>query len=253
MKMLRQKSAAVALMISLVSLQIGCGGLLGGGGSGSVGTGSAPPAPHFKPGFNLFSPAQDVEMGRQSAAQVAQQVRLLQDDATVNYIRQLGAKLVAKAPGEKFPYQFNVVATREINAFALPGGFVFVNAGTIVAAKNEGELAGVMAHEISHVALRHGTNQASKAYVAKAGIGILGTLSGGRNPDGNQAINAIGGLGANMLFLKFGRTAERVRVADNVLNDFRLGKPPRLGINARFVHADVDEIFGILRIENRVV
>lgn len=196
-------------MASLMFVQMSCGGLSGGGNSGSVGTGSAQPAPHFKPGFNLFSPQQDVEMGRQSAAQVGQQMRLLQDEMTVNYIRQLGARLVAKAPGEKFPYQFNVVATKDINAFALPGGFVFVNAGAIIAAKNEGELAGVMAHEISHVALRHGTNQASKAYVAKTGLGILGTLAGGRNPDSNQAINAIGGLGANMLFLKFGRTAER--------------------------------------------
>ncbi|MBO0798660.1 MAG: M48 family metalloprotease, partial [Blastocatellia bacterium] len=111
---------------------------------------------------------------------------------------------------EKFPYQFQVVATREINAFALPGGFLFVNAGAIAAARNEGELAGVMAHEIAHVELRHGTNQASKQRVAKAGIGILGSIaSGGDNSNLGQAVNAIGGLGANMLFLKFGRGAEK--------------------------------------------
>ncbi|MBC7909566.1 MAG: M48 family metalloprotease, partial [Pyrinomonadaceae bacterium] len=96
---------------------------------------------------------------------------------------------------------------KDINAFALPGGYIFVYAGTIAAAKNEGELAGVMAHEIAHVALRHGTNQASKAYLAKAGIDILRVIGGG-NADLDEAINQIGGAGANMLFLKFGRTAE---------------------------------------------
>ncbi len=207
-----QRIVAVFLIVLLITLQSACGG--GGllnqpSGGGGTGTSSAQPAPHFKPGFNLFSPEQDVETGRQSAQQVAQQVPLLRDEAVVNYVRQLGAKLAAKAPGFRFPYQFNVVATREINAFALPGGFIFVNAGAIAAAKNEGELAGVMAHEITHVALRHGTNQASKAYVAQAGIGILGSIAGARNnPDIAQVVNTVGGAGANVLFLKFGRTAE---------------------------------------------
>jgi predicted Zn-dependent protease len=183
--------------------QLACGGLFGGG----AGAGSARPAPHFQPGFNLFTPEQDVEVGRRSAEEIARQVPLLNDAPTVNYIRSLGAKLAAKAPGEKFPYQFNVVATRDINAFALPGGFVFVNAGAIMAAKDEGELAGVIAHEITHVALRHGTSQASKAYLAQKGLGILGRVFG-RNSDLGQMVGAVGGTGANMLFLRFGRTAE---------------------------------------------
>ena len=200
------------LLTAALILQSACGGLLNqssGDGAAGDATTNARPAPHFQPGFNLFSPEQDIQLGEQSAQEVASQVPLLRDEMTVNYVRQLGAKLAAKAPGYKFPYQFNVVATKDINAFALPGGFVFVNAGAIAAAKNEGELAGVMAHEISHVALRHGTNQTSKAYIAKAGLGILGTLTGARhNPDLAQVINAVGGTGANMLFLKFGRAAE---------------------------------------------
>jgi predicted Zn-dependent protease len=100
------------------------------------------------------------------------------------------------------------VATKDINAFALPGGFIFVNAGTIISAKNEGELSGVLAHEIAHVALRHGTSQASKAYLAKAGLDILSGIAGGRNTDLGQVIESIGGAGANAIFLKFGRTAE---------------------------------------------
>lgn len=202
---MHRKWAARLLIISLLCLQFYCRG-----GSSSSDGASARPAPHFKPGFNLFSPEQDVEIGRKSAAEVSTQVPLLSDEGVVNYVRQLGAKLAAHAPGYKFPYQFNVIAAREINAFALPGGFVYVNAGAIAAAKNEGELVGVIAHEINHVALRHGTNQASKAYIARAGINILRTLAGGRNhPDLDQAITAIGGTGANIVFLKFGRTAER--------------------------------------------
>lgn len=167
-------------------------------------------APRFKPGFNLFSPKQDVELGRQSAQQIMNETPMLKDPIVVEYIRELGAKLASKAAGEKFPYQFNVVATREINAFALPGGYLFVNAGVIAAAKNEGELAGVISHEIAHAALRHGTNQATKQRIAQVGIGILGSITsegGGTNTD--EAINAIGGFGANLLFLKFGRGAEK--------------------------------------------
>lgn len=135
---------------------------------------------------------------------------MLDDPQITGYVRQLGEKLASKASGEKYPYQFQVVATKEINAFALPGGFLFVNAGTIAAARNEGELAGVMAHEIAHAALRHGTNQASKQQIAQMGIGILGTIAAsGENPNMGQAVGIIGGLGANMLFLKFGRGAEK--------------------------------------------
>ena len=197
-----------ALLSLLLVVQAACGGWRPWGGGGSAGAQRA--APHFRPGFNLFKPEQDVELGRQSAAQIARQVPLLRDEELVGYVRRLGAKLAAHAPGEKFPYQFEVVAAREVNAFALPGGFIFVNAGTLAAARNEGELAGVVAHEIMHVALRHGTNQASKAYVAKRGLGVLRSIVGdGEDSDLGRVIDRVGGVGANMLFLKFGRTAER--------------------------------------------
>jgi Zn-dependent protease with chaperone function len=201
----RHKNASVLLLISLIALQPACGRLSNRRSDSAEG---AKTAPRFKPGFNLFSPEQDVELGRQSAQKIATQVPLIRDQAIVDYVRQVGARLAAKAPGHKFPYQFSVVATKEINAFALPGGPIFVNAGTIAAAKNEGELAGVMAHEIAHIALRHGTNQASKAYLARAGLDVLSTITGGDNSDFGQIINAIGGAGANVIFLKFGRAAE---------------------------------------------
>jgi Zn-dependent protease with chaperone function len=204
-----RRSALVLLMLALMLAQFSCSGLLGDKSSSETSVaGGGRPAPHFTPGFNLFKPEQDVELGRESAAKVAQQVPLLRDERILNYVRQLGAKLAAKAPGYSFPYQFSVVASKEINAFALPGGFVFVNAGALAAAKNEGEIAGVIAHEISHVALRHGTNQASKAYLAQAGLDILRNIAGGADADLGQIVDQIGGTGANMLFLRFGRTAE---------------------------------------------
>jgi Zn-dependent protease with chaperone function len=163
-----------------------------------------------KSGFNLFSPEQDIEVGRQSAAEAERQLPMLRDRRIEGYVEQVGRRLAANAPGPKFPYTFRVVNASDMNAFALPGGPVYVTRGMIEAARNEGELAGVVAHEISHVALRHGTNQVSKAYLAKAGIGILGgILGGGSGGSGTgQIIQAVGGLGLNALFLKFSRTAE---------------------------------------------
>lgn len=203
----RARAVLVVSLSWLLFAQAACGGWRPWGGDEAAGGSAA--APHFRPGFNLFTPEQDVELGRQSAAQIAREVPLLKDEEVVGYVRRLGAKLAANAPGDKFPYQFQVVSSREINAFALPGGFIFVNAGTVAAARNEGELAGVVAHEIMHVALRHGTNQVSKAYLAQAGLGVLGALAGGDSPDLGRVIESVGGAGANMLFLKFGRTAER--------------------------------------------
>src|SRR5437763_7057285 len=163
----------------------------------------------IKSGFNLFSPQDDVQIGQQSAAQAEQQLPIVNDAQTNAYINRLGERLAANAGGPQFQYRFRVVNSSDINAFALPGGFVYVNRGVIDQARTEGELAGVLAHELSHVALRHGTHQASKAYLAQAGISILGGLLGGRVGQGTaQIINAVGGLGLNALFLKYSRDLE---------------------------------------------
>jgi peptidase M48-like protein len=160
-----------------------------------------------KPGFNIFSEQQDVEIGRQSAAEAERQLPMLNDRRVDGYVGEIIRRLAAGAPGSKFPYQIRVVNASDINAFTLPGGFMYVNRGLIEAARSEPELAGVLAHEMAHVALRHGTHQASKAYMTQAGIGILGgLLGGGRNP--SQIFQVIGGLGLNALFLKFSRDDE---------------------------------------------
>jgi hypothetical protein len=174
-----------------------------------AGSGVATAQTPVKSGFNVFSAEQDVQIGQQSAAEAERQLPLVRDGSVEGYADRVGRRLAANAPGPKFPYTFKVVNASDINAFALPGGPVYVTRGIVDSLRNEGELAGVMAHEISHVALRHGTNQASKAYLAQAGIGLLGGILGGGGGSGTgQIIQAVGGFGLNALFLKFSRTAE---------------------------------------------
>jgi beta-barrel assembly-enhancing protease len=158
-------------------------------------------------GFNLFSVEQDVELGRQSALEAERQLPMLNDRATNRYLNQIIGRLAAVAPGANYPYQIKAVNAAEINAFSLPGGPMYVNRGLITAARSEAELAGVLAHEMAHVALRHGTNQASKSYLGQAGLSILGGLLGKKSTS-SQIINSIGGVGLNAAFLKFSRDDE---------------------------------------------
>jgi beta-barrel assembly-enhancing protease len=135
---------------------------------------------------NKYSVQDDVTLGRRAAQEVEQQFPLMRDSQVESYIQDVGRRLVNAIPSQfqhsEFQYNFKVVNARDINAFALPGGPMYVNRGMIEAAKTEGEMAGVMAHEIAHVALRHGTAQATKGqkYGILAGIaGIAGTILGG--------------------------------------------------------------------------
>ncbi|HLH05893.1 MAG TPA: M48 family metallopeptidase [Terriglobales bacterium] len=158
-------------------------------------------------GWDMFSPEQDIQLGQQNAAEVRKQMPILPDSNPVSqYVQQLGAKLVATMPKPTWPYKFHVVQQKDINAFALPGGNVFVNLGTIQAAQNEAQLAGVMAHEMSHVYERHSTKQASKQMAAQIPLGVLGALLGG----GVAGSLARAGLqfGAGSIFLKYSRDME---------------------------------------------
>ncbi|HEV7765385.1 MAG TPA: M48 family metallopeptidase [Thermoanaerobaculia bacterium] len=163
----------------------------------------------INPGWNMFSAQQDVEIGAQSAAQAEAQLPILRDPEVDAYVNRIGQKLAASAGGPQFQYRFRVVNASDINAFALPGGYIYLNRGIIENAQNEGEVAGVLAHEIAHSALRHGTHQASKAYAAQAGLQILGGLLGGKVGNNTaQILNTVGGVGLNALFLKFSRELE---------------------------------------------
>src|SRR6266481_62654 len=112
----------------------------------------------LKPGWNMFSPQQDVELGKRAALDAEKHLPLCNDPKVDAYLTQLGLKLVAKLPtgGVQYPFEFHCVNDKAINAFALPGGYVFINRGVIESADNEAQLAAVIAHELSHVALRHG-------------------------------------------------------------------------------------------------
>src|SRR5437588_4708363 len=165
--------------------------------------------PHrFQPGFNLFSKQQDVQLGQEAAAQVRKQMTVIHDPVLTNYVNQVGKRL-ASAPEARqsgFPFTFEVVADPSINAFALPGGPMFINSGLLKSVDNEAQLAGVMGHEMSHVILRHGTNQASKSQMIQLPA-VLGSQMAGGSMMGQLAQLGIG-LGANSVLLKFSRGAE---------------------------------------------
>lgn len=162
----------------------------------------------IKPGFNLFKPDQDIQLGKEAVQEIEKELPVVKDAQLNDYITRLGNKLTQFAPGHKYPYRFGMVAAEEINAFALPGGPIFIHTGIVLEAKNEAEVAGVLAHEISHVALRHSTNQASKAMLAQAPLAILGGVLSGGGLAGQLAQMGIG-FGAQSAFLKFSRDAER--------------------------------------------
>ena len=162
----------------------------------------------LKPGWNLFTPQQDIEVGKRAAADAAKQLPLCNAPKVDAYLTHLGMRLVAKLPtnGVSYPFEFHCVNDKAINAFALPGGYVFINRGAIEAADNEAQLAGVMAHELSHVALRHGTNQATKAEAAEGFLGIAGGIFGGST--GGALLTKLGAFAAGGVLLRYSRTAE---------------------------------------------
>jgi hypothetical protein len=139
---------------------------------------------------------------------VQKQSALCNDPKVDAYLTQLGKRLVShlNTNGVEYPWEFHCVNDRSINAFALPGGYVFINRGAIEAADNESQLAGVMAHELSHVALRHGTAQASKASFAQGAAGIFGSIFGGST--GGALLTQGVSLGAGSALLHYSRSAE---------------------------------------------
>lgn len=147
-------------------------------------------------------------MGKRAAADAERQLPSCNAPQVDAYLTELGHKLAAKLPtgGVTYPFEFHCVNDREINAFALPGGYVFINRGAIEACDNEAQLAGVMAHELSHVALRHGTAEATKAQAAQLGVGILSAVFGGNA--GGALLTELGQFSAGGVLLRYSRTAE---------------------------------------------
>jgi beta-barrel assembly-enhancing protease len=162
---------------------------------------------------NKYSVQEDVKAGREAAQEVSDQLPMLRDDGVDDYVERIGQRLAQAIPSEfqhrEFRYTFDVVNVSDLNAFALPGGPMYINRGMLQAAKNEGEVAGVLAHEISHVALRHGTAQAGKATPYQVGS-ILGQIAGAIiGGVAGQAISLGSQVIPGTLFLKYGREYER--------------------------------------------
>jgi predicted Zn-dependent protease len=157
--------------------------------------------------ITLVSVEQEIEIGRETNAQVRKEMPELTDPPVTAYVRDVARRLVQVAPGPKYPYSFSVVNYREINAFALPGGPVWIHRGVLQAATNESQVAGVLAHEIAHIAQRHAADQLTKGLVANLGLGLLGAFLG--NSGGAGAAQMAAGFIANGVFLKYSRDAER--------------------------------------------
>ena len=180
---------------------------------------------------NKYSPADDVKLGQEAVAQVQKELPMLNDASVDEYIAGIGQRLVRAIPPElqhsEFRYTFRVVNQKEINAFALPGGPMFLNRGMIEASRDEGEIAGVMAHEMSHVMLRHGTAQATKAtkYEIGAVAGqILGAIVGGA---AGSIIAQGSNFGISTYFMKFSREYESQADINGVQLMARAGYNPQ--------------------------
>lgn len=164
----------------------------------------------IKPGFNLFSRQQDVQLGQESATEVRKQRTIIKDPTLTAYVNDVGQRLMAskEAKASGFPFTFEVVADPSINAFALPGGPMFINTGLLRAVDSEAQLAAVMGHEMSHVILRHGTNQLSKDNFIELFAMLGGQIAGSSGGMLGQLTQLGIGVGANTVLLKFSRTAE---------------------------------------------
>lgn len=157
--------------------------------------------------FSLVSVEQEIEIGRETNARVRKEMPELRDAQVTAYVRRIGERLARQAAGPEYPYSFSIADYREINAFALPGGPVWLHRGVLHAATNESQVAGVLAHEVAHIAQRHAAGQLTKGLVANLGLGLLGAVLG--NGGGAGAAQTAAALLANGVFLKFSRDDER--------------------------------------------
>lgn len=189
----------------------------------------------LQPGFNLFTPQQDIQLGKEAAAEMERQMPLLRNPEIERYLNVLLHKLEQSryarslepdgSRAEIFPFQIHAMASKAVNAFSLPGGPIFVNSATIAAAENEAQLAGVIAHEMSHIVLRHPTNQASKRNLVALPALLAGALAG------HSLLGQLAQIGvaftANSALLKFSRTDEAEADYNGVLILADAGYNPR--------------------------
>lgn len=198
----------LALFLALIGLQV------------TVSAQVHPP----KPGWNLLSPQQDVQLGKEAATEVEQKYPVIHNSEVNGYLTTIGQKLAHTKYAGDYPYTFGLIADKAVNAFSLPGGPVYVNTGLIEAADNEAQLAGVLAHEMSHITLRHATNQMSKQNLIQLPAMLAGALTGD-SLLGQLARLGIG-LGANSILLKFSRSDESQADYNGTLMMYEAGYNP---------------------------
>lgn len=180
----------------------------------------------------LISAEQEVAMGREGAAQVEQSIGLVDDAALQQYVHRIGTALAARSQRPDLPWTFRVVDDPTPNAFALPGGFIFITRGLLALMDNEAELAGVLGHEIGHVTARHSVQQLSRAQLAQVGLGIGAVLS-----PTVARLGDLAGTGLQLLFLKYGRDDERQ--ADDLGFDYALA--------GGYDVSEMDDVFAALQ------
>jgi len=164
---------------------------------------------NLKPGFNIYSRDQDIQLGKQEAAEIENEVPLLHDAETLHYLNGLLRRLLPYEPlPADYPFEIRVLNDREINAFALPGGIIYVNRGTIESAEDEAQLAGAVAHETGHVVMRHGTHQATEVVLAQFPLAIIDGWLGQSSGTMGDLAQAGLGFGVNSLLLRNTRANE---------------------------------------------
>ena len=170
------------------------------------------------------SQQQEVQIGQEQAQQVSQQLPMVQDAVIQNYVNQLGQRIASRTSRSDLNWQFQVVNSDVVNAFALPGGFIYINRGVLARADNMSEVAGVLGHEIEHVVRRHSVKQMEQAQGANVGVGVLCALTGVCQSGVAQAAINIGGTA---VFAKFSRTDEVQADEGGFNNVIRAGINPR--------------------------
>jgi predicted Zn-dependent protease len=155
----------------------------------------------------LVSVEEEIEIGRSANEQLRKQLPELRDGTVAAYVRSVGTRLVRSGPGARYPYSFSVADLPEINALSLPGGPVWINRGVLSSSGNESQVAAVLAHEVAHIAMRHGADRLTQGMVAKWGLGLLGALLG--NSGGAGVAQAAASVLAGGAMLTFNRSEER--------------------------------------------
>src|SRR3954465_13004067 len=158
-------------------------------------------------GISLLSVPDEIELGREANVKMRHELVQFRDERVLSYVAGVGKRLPPSTRGPQYPYSFTIADYREINAFALPGGPIWINRGVLHAATTESQMAGVLAHEIAHIAQRHAANQVMQGALANWGLGLLSAMLG--NVGGAGAARTAAGAMTSSMFLKFSRDDER--------------------------------------------